>query len=199
MDHSNKVENINHIKMKGMGHLIGQTVEQKVLAGETIDKHIEIITDDGNISAWFNDSKRSLFNDYGSIVRTYGITRRLDKAQEGTLKDALDKAVDYVRKHYHEELNLEQLAKVSGLSKSTLERQFAQDLKTTPFQFVNNVRLENALRLLVNSPLSIAKIGARVGFSDHGHFLISFKARYGEFPGGVRQKQKEGEAIYLAV
>jgi AraC-like DNA-binding protein len=50
--------------------------------------------------------------------------------------------------HYHHALTLEDIARALGCSRAHLCRKFQQATQQTPFQFLLNVRIEAAKRLL---------------------------------------------------
>lgn len=77
------------------------------------------------------------------------------------------------------------LAQVAGVSSSTLARRLA-DEGTTFRALANRVRYERACELLQSSDLSIAAIGARLGYADTPSFVRAFKAMGGQTPGRMR-------------
>jgi transcriptional regulator GlxA family with amidase domain len=102
--------------------------------------------------------------------------------------DALKAPVEYIRENYMRTITLTELAKVTFLSISALERRFKKHLKKTPKQFMNDVRLENARRLLIESNLPIATIASECGFTDHSYFSKQFRLLFGQLPSSFREK-----------
>jgi len=79
------------------------------------------------------------------------------------------------------------LAAASNLSVSALERRFEKHMAKSPKQFINEIRLENARRILAETNLSIATIANKNGFSDHSYFSLKFKRLFGETPSAFRK------------
>ena len=164
------------------------TDDQRVMAGELVTERLEMNTLPSGDVAWFTTSKRPVHGRQGEIIGSYGITRLLrPSAKILSSIEAIQGPVDYIRKHYQQDISIQALAEIAHLSVSALERRFRKYLEKTPKQFINEVRLENARRLLVDSNLSIAEVGYRCGFSDHSYFSRQFKALFEELPSELRQ------------
>lgn len=162
--------------------------DERVMAGHLVNNRLEMnLTNDGE-AAWYSTSKRPLLGPNNSVIGSYGITRllqRTDMALNGV--EAVKMPVEYIRKHYKEALPIEEVADMAHLSVSALERRFTKYLGKTPKQFINEVRLENARRLLVDSNMPIADIGYEVGFSGHSYFTKQFKLLFGMLPSKIRR------------
>lgn len=77
------------------------------------------------------------------------------------------------------------LAQVAGVSSSTLARRLTEE-GTTFRALANRVRHERACELLQAGELSVAAIGARLGYADTPSFVRAFKAISGQTPGRMR-------------
>lgn len=161
--------------------------DKKVMLGETVTDRLEMNIDKAGELAWFSTSKRPLFDEHKVIIGSYGFTRHLQKTVK-TLSgiDKLKIPVQYIRKNFHKEISIEKLAQVAHLSISALERRFKKYLAKTPKQFIRQIRLENARRLLIETQLPIAQIAYQSGFSDHSYFSKHFKLMFAELPSQFR-------------
>jgi len=164
--------------------------DQKVMSGETVTDRLEMNIDKSGELAWFSTSKRPLIDENYVIIGSYGVTRHLQKTVK-TLSgiDELKVPVQYIRDNFHIELSIEKLAQVAHLSVSALERRFKKYLAKTPKQFIRQIRLDNARRLLVETKLPIAQIAYQSGFSDHSYFSRHFKLMFDELPSELRRQQ----------
>jgi len=90
----------------------------------------------------------------------------------------------YIQKHYANDiLSVSGLAHEFAMSESTLLRQLKRLTGLSPVQYVQEVRLEEARRLLESRAYnSIAQVAAKVGYEDARSFARSFKQRYGKLP-----------------
>lgn len=166
--------------------------DKLVMKGEIIEERLEtnILTSDQ--VCWFMTSKRPIINRTGHIVGSYGISRHLEKTSFGLEAiNQLKIPIDHVRKNYMNPINISELAEVGHLSVSALERRFKKYLSKTPKQFINDIRLENARRLLLDTNLPIATIALETGFSDASYFTRMFSKSVGKLPSEFRLNYRD--------
>lgn len=162
--------------------------DKSVMAGEMISDRIELNMLKTGDFAWFSTSKRPLYSKDNVIVGSYGFTQLMNKtSQFFSSIEAIQVPVDYVRENFHRDISIKELAQSAFLSVSALERRFKKHLSKTPKQFINEVRLENARRMLIESKLPIVEIAYRCGFSEHSYFSRQFKALFGLLPSHIRE------------
>ena len=80
------------------------------------------------------------------------------------------------------ELNVSMLAQQVHLSHSTLYRKIQSISGMSPNEFIRNIRINEAARLIANTDLSITEIIAIVGFNDHSYFTRCFKKKFHKTP-----------------
>lgn len=94
----------------------------------------------------------------------------------------LARAVEYVRTHYSEPMQLSGIADLVGVSAGYLSRLFPDHLDTTFNDFLNRVRLDAAEELLIENRLSIKQIAYATGYQDPNYFSRIFKKFKGLSP-----------------
>ncbi|TNJ42927.1 helix-turn-helix transcriptional regulator [Tamlana fucoidanivorans] len=96
----------------------------------------------------------------------------------------IDKANMYevMIKHFHNDLQLDEFARLSGRSLSSFKRDFKALFNETPGKWLAEKRLEYAKTLLQNPKLNINDICYESGFKNTSHFNKSFKQKYGAPP-----------------
>lgn len=87
-----------------------------------------------------------------------------------------------VEKHMFDELAIEELANLSGMSESSFKRKFKLIFGESPWRYIRKKRLEKAAELLQVSSSRIAEIGYACGFSEPAYFAKSFKSEFGVTP-----------------
>jgi AraC-like DNA-binding protein len=87
---------------------------------------------------------------------------------------AVRKVRDYVEERYAENIRLEHLSELTGLSPSHLNRAFAAEVGMPPHAFQTQVRVTRAKLLLANG-VSPAEAALSVGFVDQSHLTRHFK------------------------
>lgn len=85
------------------------------------------------------------------------------------------------------------LARLVNLSPSRLRHLFKSETGITPNQFVKEVRLSEAEKLLRTTFLRVKEIMNRVGFLDESHFAHEFKKTYGVSPSKYRSTANDRE------
>lgn len=97
-------------------------------------------------------------------------------------------ARDYIDRNYREPLNLDELARVAGVSKFHFVRSFEAAYGETPFRYLTRRRIERAQDLLRWANLTVTEICMMVGFSSLGSFSARFTQLVGETPTAYRDR-----------
>jgi AraC-like DNA-binding protein len=84
--------------------------------------------------------------------------------------------------HYDEQLDIEQLARSSGVSASRFYRIFKAHAGLSPNKFLTYLRLREALSLLSGSPATVSDVAHAVGYRDEYYFSRLFKKHLGISP-----------------
>jgi AraC family transcriptional regulator len=92
------------------------------------------------------------------------------------------RAIEFLRDTYMLAFDLDRLAKVAGLSKYYLEKVFKQAVGLSPQQYILQLRVERAKKMLTFSSKSIVDISMELGFFDQSHFSNAFKQFTGISP-----------------
>ncbi|MCR9139745.1 MAG: AraC family transcriptional regulator [Alphaproteobacteria bacterium] len=96
------------------------------------------------------------------------------------------KAVKAFRNEPSKELDLNEIARVVGLSRSQFYARFRQCTGLSPRTYLDTLCCERASHLLSRSDITIAEISERLGFSAQGHFTRFFKSKTGVSPNNFR-------------
>jgi AraC family transcriptional regulator len=89
--------------------------------------------------------------------------------------------------HAHEPLDLEQVARQSGVSAFHFLRLFARVTGVTPHQYLVRARLRRAAKLLAQGTLPVGAIAYEVGFGDLSNFVRTFRRAAGRAPRDFRR------------
>lgn len=98
----------------------------------------------------------------------------------------IEKACEFMEKHFSERIYLDQICHYVGLSKSTLLRAFTKSKGITPYRYLETIRINEAKKLLKKgvSPVDAA---IQTGFSDQSHFTNYFSSFIGITPNAYRE------------
>jgi two-component system response regulator YesN len=107
----------------------------------------------------------------------------------------LVKALEYIRKHYADGgLQLNSAAEAAQVSAAYLSRLFSEHLKTNFIDYVTELRIENAEKLLQESKMNIKEIAFAAGYQDPNYFSKLFRKITGMSP-TVYAAEFRGEGI----
>ena len=84
--------------------------------------------------------------------------------------------------NYQKPLKLADIAQTAEMSEQHICRLFKKNIKTSPIDYLNQIRINRAKELLSYSDSTIAEIAANVGFSDSSYFSVVFKKYEGISP-----------------
>ena len=103
----------------------------------------------------------------------------------------LRKAEDFVRQNIaNDNLTVDFLGEYLGLSRSLLYRRMKESVNKTPAQFIKDIRIREAERLLKSQKYTIAEIADMTGFCDPKYFSRVFKKETGKVPTTYLKEQE---------
>ena len=97
------------------------------------------------------------------------------------------RAVDLMRAHIEEPLQIAQLAQQLGRSQKHLEQQMLARLGAAPQVIYRRIRLERARQLSLDTTISVAEISVRCGYQDASAMTRAFRSEYGTTPQALRR------------
>ncbi|MGO4180014.1 helix-turn-helix domain-containing protein [Paenibacillus sp. MCAF9] len=96
--------------------------------------------------------------------------------------DLVTQATRYIETSYSDAFTVEGLAELLGCSSSYLTRVFKKQLGATPNEYLIQVRIEHASRLLKETKASLQEISLSIGYLDVYYFSRVFKKQTGTSP-----------------
>jgi transcriptional regulator GlxA family with amidase domain len=94
----------------------------------------------------------------------------------------------FVLEHVDEALSVDRLAAGIGMSRRTLSRWCREHFGESPAELVRRLRIDEARRLLEETPLALKEITARTGLGDASTMWRVFTQRLGVTPAEYRQR-----------
>ena len=107
---------------------------------------------------------------------------------------SLLRARQYVKEHFQEKINLDEISAYSQLSKNYFCTVFKQEFNETFSSFLTSVRMDHAKKLLKTTNLSISEITFRCGYDSNNYFSTSFQKYVGMSPQQFRRTSGKAEA-----
>ncbi len=110
--------------------------------------------------------------------------------------DCVGKALWYIETHFEDDVALEDVATVAGLSKFHLVRAFGTCFGKSVMRYVRERRLTEAAKRLATTDHGILDVALQFGYNSHEAFTRAFKAHFGVTPDAI-QRARSTEAIKL--
>jgi AraC-like DNA-binding protein len=105
------------------------------------------------------------------------------------------KVKNYIDEHYKDDLSLEQLADIVGMTPTAFSRYFKQRTAKNISEYIVDIRLGHAARLLVDTSDSVSEICWATGFNTLSNFNRLFRKRKGCSPTEFREKYQKTKVI----
>lgn len=107
----------------------------------------------------------------------------------------VEKVKQYINEHYAQSLKLENLAELVGMSPVAFSRFFRQRTGRTLSEYIVDIRLGYAARMLVDTTKNISEICYECGFNNLSNFNRTFKAKRRYTPRDFRAMFKKNKVI----
>ena len=101
--------------------------------------------------------------------------------------DKIRLALDFMDENYCEKILLKDIADAINYSPYYFQRKFTEIMKISPNDYVNNLRIDQAKKLLINSNMSVAEISYACGFPSQSYFCFLFKKQLQVTPSDFRK------------
>ena len=126
-----------------------------------------------------NDLQIVMVREYCAAVRKYSLKN---------YSFLIRKAIEYIRFHLEQELSLDTISAAIHSSTYELSRNFKKETCQTLTDYINTLRIKEALYLMENRNLSITDIAHMTGFNDVNYFTKVFKKLKGMTPSTYRKQ-----------
>ncbi|MBO7329377.1 MAG: helix-turn-helix transcriptional regulator [Lentisphaeria bacterium] len=104
--------------------------------------------------------------------------------------DPLLRVHQFCLEHLAEDISVEKMADFAGYSRSHFCRVFTALAKKSPHEYLLELRVRMAVRMLQNNDLSVKEIAAACGFAETGYFCKVFRRFYHTTPASFRKKHQ---------
>lgn len=127
-----------------------------------------------------------------TLLKSWMLNNATEQGLLVTLNDErLARALRYIHQNAEQEMDIQELARVAGMSRTSFAVQFRDAMGTTPAAYVAEWRLLKARRLLIGSDIPLAQLPDRVGYSTDASFARAYRRRFSESPATTRRRHKQ--------
>ncbi|MEJ7736732.1 MAG: AraC family transcriptional regulator [Chitinophagaceae bacterium] len=102
--------------------------------------------------------------------------------------DRMNKVYDYVIKNFHQSIILKEVADLANMTLTSFSRYFKSRVNKSFSDFLREIRIDYACKLLNKEKISIEQVGYECGFNTLSNFNRQFKAVTGKQPRTYRKE-----------
>lgn len=125
---------------------------------------------------------RDMITSYSRIMSICAKYLTLANATASKRAPIVTRASFYIKEHISEKITIKDMCEELGCSKTTLITTFKKETGMTMSEYLTDVRLKEAEKLLTTTDMTAAEIATVTGFSDQSYFSKVFSSRYGVSP-----------------
>ncbi len=103
-------------------------------------------------------------------------------SESGKMDFPLRRAIDYMENHFTEKLPIPQIAQAAGFNSQYFCSYFKKYTRSTPVEYLTNLRIRRAKELLRRTDLSVLEVANQSGFENVSFFIQKFKKATGKTP-----------------
>lgn len=175
----------DHSLFDGLGLPIGETPLRAVIRDSTVQGWFDTIVEEMlTRRPFYRESVRAaILSLYVHLYRHY-TAENSDPAgkRPNNRVQMVKSAIAFLRRHYTEDLTVDQVCSSIGFSKYYLCHAFKEITGRTIISYINFLRCQNARGLLASGQYNISESAAQSGFHNLSYFSRIYKREMGELP-----------------
>ncbi|MFD1887838.1 AraC family transcriptional regulator [Paenibacillus wenxiniae] len=117
---------------------------------------------------------RVLQSEHGHILYPFAVT--------DSYSFRIAQTIQFIKQHYNERLDIEQLARDAQLSSSAFHKHFKRITTMSPLQYQKTIRLQEAQRLMLTEAMAAGDAAFTVGYESPSQFSREYTRLYGKPP-----------------
>ncbi len=103
-------------------------------------------------------------------------------------KDRLSDVYQYIKDNYKKEISLDEVAQIANLTPTSFCRMFKSRTKKNFIEYLNEIRISNACKHLIETDMSVSEIAYECGYKTVSNFNKLFKKNTGNTPKEYKNK-----------
>lgn len=163
--------------------------DRKVIeTGEPIRRKFELLANRFGGVEWRSTTKLPLRQGSGAVIGTTGISRPINTRGDPLPAPyaAFANIVEFAREHLADGVEVPEIARHAGMSVATLSRRFREHMRLSPGEFLAQLRISRACKLLKDSPLNVTEIAIDCGYESPSAFSRAFRRQMNMSPSVYR-------------
>lgn len=169
------LEGFNHVAQKINSKERWKTEDSIILTEEVI-RHLNIL--------WGADFKARKLDVLLQEMKSFFTKKQF---MHNSRSDIILKFRKYVEENYMEDISIEKMGEVFGITPTYLSRIFREKTGEKYIDYLTKVRMEKARNLLESKQYSVKQVSDMVGYASEKHFSKLFKKYYGISPSNYQK------------
>ncbi len=129
------------------------------------------------------------------LVDPAGVVARQSTDLRAIQDDHVARAINFIRRHACDGIQVDDIARHVHLSRVTLTRRFEKLIGRSPKAEILRFQIERCRQLLVETDFTQGKIARLIGFRHPEYMNVAFKRETGQTPGEYRQQAKRNALV----
>ena len=195
---------VHSLESEGLCSIRGITFEPSLVDGALCGVEVEEQFSRRRIDGFFVPAANAAFDRLYEAYHTHSPTRRaaMLSALYGVLEQLLLRypaagegsyrrlapAIRYMEEHLAEEISLRKISRLLNVCPDHCIRLFREQTNKTPMRYLSDLRIAEAMKLLVETDLPMGQIAEKCGYSGPAYLSKAFKDRLGRSPREYRKK-----------
>lgn len=174
--------------LKNNGIVLCTLLTRAALRGGIEESNAYTLSDNFILSIEGLDAKDKIALLMCDMVRTF--TEKVNEAKFDDTSIVLKKTLQYINSNYDRNITLNDISDDLKLSRNYISTLFNREMRKGFSLYLNQVRIEHSLHLLLNTTLTLSEISIKCGFSNASYFSKIFKQITKETPYQYKLLQK---------
>lgn len=114
----------------------------------------------------------------------------LEERQKSKKTEEIEMIRSFILQHYNQDISLNMIAQNMHMSTSYISRFFKEKTGQNITEYIKEIKLSEAEKLLTTTNDSVEKIAGLIGYNTTHYFIKQFKEKYGETPTVYRKNHQ---------
>ncbi|MEC8011070.1 MAG: AraC family transcriptional regulator [Pseudomonadota bacterium] len=100
----------------------------------------------------------------------------------GTHTQQVAQSISWIKTHFAQSINIEMLAEMANMASSTFHQHFRKMTAMSPLQYIKQLRLQEARKLMLTQHFDASRACFHVGYDSPSQFSREYKRLFGDSP-----------------
>ncbi len=100
------------------------------------------------------------------------------------MENIIREIASYFQLKFRNSVDIDELCRKNGISRRSFFRAWSAQYEQSPHQYILELKIKEAERLLLNRHMQIKEIASELGFDNHSYFIQAFKRSHDGIPPG---------------